>query len=521
METISENWLDIITNEFDIRDSREKNCIPLVNKIQELQRYELENQNDKEEINQLKDNIEKLYISLGKKQSEIEEQKDMNKSLLDEMKEKTNTINQLEIMKKNQEEEINKLNQKDIDNQNLIDKKNDVIQVLQDELLAIKLELNKLEEKNEKLKNDNEIWIKKLKDQANKFAQLLNDQNAGIDESKKPNFQPKSDINFKSQDVFGTVSIPKVTSKIPLNLYNKIITGGNVNCVELSIDGKQIAVGIDKNINVYETESGRPKLVLSGLVKEVTSIDYNFKNDLILGTSFDKSIKIWNINGSSKDVLTGHTNKVSSAKFTIDNDIISCSQDRTVKLWSLNTGSCVNSIFTHSSCNDLDLLNNSGTMVVTAHLDNSLKIWDMHNKKLIQEVSSIHSSAVISVQVSPAQNEILSLSRDNTIKTIDIRMYKNLLTFRDDNLRIANNNQNSCYSADGKYVVCGSGNGSIFFFNTYTNKKEKIIKQSSSPIIKVKWDPFGKNHLYTTEFKNNVIYEWSDKKPLSSEWIDV
>jgi len=40
-------------------------------------------------------------------------------------------------------------------------------------------------------------------------------------------------------------------------------------------------------------------------------------------------------------------------------------------------------------------------MVVTAHLDNSLKIWDMHNKKLIQEVSSIHSSAVISVQVSP------------------------------------------------------------------------------------------------------------------------
>jgi len=70
----------------------------LLIKVQELQRYELENQNDKEEINQLKDNIEKLYISLGKKQSEIEEQKDMNKSLLDEMKEKTNTINQLEIM---------------------------------------------------------------------------------------------------------------------------------------------------------------------------------------------------------------------------------------------------------------------------------------------------------------------------------------------------------------------------------------------------------------------------------------
>jgi len=521
MGTISEKWLDIIINEFDIRDSREKSCIPLVNKIQDLQRYELKNQNDKEKLNQLNDNIEKLYISLGKKQSEIEEQKDMYKSLLDEMKEKTNTINQLEIMKTNQEEEIKKLNQKDIDNQNLLDKKNDAIQVLQDELLAIKLELNKLEEKNEKLKNDNEIWIKKLKDQAIKFAQLLNDQNAGVDASKKPSFEPKSDINFKSQDVFDTVSIPKVTSKIPLNLYNRIVTGGNVNCMELSIDGKQIAVGIDNKINVYETESGRPKLVLSGLVREITSIDHNFKNDLILGTSYDRSINIWSINGSSKNVLNGHTNKVSSAKFTIDNNIISCSQDRTVKLWDLNSSTCIDSIFTHSSCNDLDLLNNSGTMVVTAHLDNSLKIWDIHNKKLIQEVSSIHSSAVISVEVSPAQNEILSLSRDNTIKTVDIRMFKNLLTFRDDNLRIANSNQNSCYSADGKYVICGSGNGLLFFFNTYANKKEKVIKQSSTPIIKVKWDPFGKNRLYTTESRNNIIYEWSDKKPLSSEWIDV
>eukprot|EP00833_Pecoramyces_ruminatium_P010601 jgi/Orpsp1_1/1184633/evm.model.c7180000090317.1 len=265
---------------------------------------------------------------------------------------------------------------------------------------------------------------------------------------------------------------------------------------------------------------GRPKSVLTGLIKEITSVDYNFKNDLILGSSYDKSIKIWNINGSSKDVLTGHTNKVSAAKFNIDNNIISCSQDRTIKYWDLNTGSCSTSIFTHSSCNDLDLLNSSGTMVVTAHLDNSLKIWDIHNKKLIQEISSIHSSPVISVEVSPAQNELLTLSRDNTLKTIDVRMYKNLLTFRDDNLRIVNNTQNACFSADGKFVICGSGNGTIFFFNTYANKKEKVLKQSSTPIINVKWDPSGNNNLYTSEFKNNIIYEWSDKKPISSEWVD-
>lgn len=522
METTSEKWFNIILNEFDIRDRKEKSCNQYINEIQELQKFQLENQQHKEKILKLKDSIEKLYISLGRKQSEIEEQKDINKQLTVEIQEKAKTINELEEIKEKQEEEIKRLNQKDIDNTNLCDKKNDVIQVLQDEVLALKLELTKLEEKNVKLKNENEIWIKQLKDQANKFAQLLNEQNAKVDSSKKPQFDHKAEITFKTDDMFSISSSPKVASKIPINLYGKIVTGGGyVNCMELSFSGKQICVGIDKKVNIYETESGRPKSVLTGLVKEVTSVDFNNKDSLILGTSYDKSIKIWNANGSSKDVLTGHTNKVSKAKFTYDNTIISCSQDRTVKVWDINSGSCKSSLFTHSSCNNLDLINNTGTMVVTAHLDNSIKIWDMHNQKLIQEITSIHSSPVISAEVSPTGNEILSLSRDNTLKTIDLRMYKNLLTFRDDNLRIVNNTQNACYSSDGKYAICGSGNGTIYFFNTFANKKEKVIKESSTPIINVKWDSTGKNMLYTSEFKNNIIYIWSDKKPLSSEWIDV
>jgi len=520
METISEKWFDLIINEFDIRDNREQCNNYYINEIQELQKYQVENQNNKEEILKLNDNVEKLYISLGKKQSEIEEQMGINKRLTGELQEKDKTINELNEVKVKLEEEIKVLNQKDIDNRNLCDKKNDAIQVLQDEILALKLELTKLEEKNENLKNENEIWVKQLKDQAQKFAQLLNEQNANIDSSKKPHFK-SNDVTFKSDDTFDAVAAHKIPSKIPVILYSKIVAGGPVNCMELSNNGKEICVGVDKKLYIYETETGRFKSALTGLVKEVTSVSYSPKDNFILGSSYDKSIRIWNANGTSKDVLTGHTNKVSVAKFTSNNNIVSCSQDRTVKLWDLNTGSCSVSLFTHSSCNCLDLMESSGTLVVTAHLDNSLKIWDLHNKQLIQEITNIHSSPVISVEVSPVGNEMLSLSRDNTLKTVDLRMYKNLQTFREDNLRTFNNSQNACYSPDGKYAICGSGNGSIYYFNTFTSKKEKVVKQNSIPIMKVKWDTTGKNILYSSEFKNNIIHVWSDNKPLLSEWIDV
>jgi len=521
MKTDKEKWYNLILTEFDIRDTKEKCNNYYIGEIQELQKYQVDNQNSKEEIIQLKDDINKLYISLGKKQSEIEELKDINKRITEELQDKSKTINELENSKTQCEEEIKRLNQKDVDNMNLCEKKNEAIQVLQDEILAMKLELTKLEEKNVTLKNENDIWVKKLKDQANEFAQLLNEQNATVDSSKKPKLGGDSNHTFNTSDIFGSNVIHKVASKIPIYIYSKIVTGNPVNCIEISNDGKEMCVGIDKKIFIYETETGRPKLSLSGLSQEVTSISYSPQNNLILGSSYDKSIRIWNANGSTKDALTGHTNKVSAAKFTSENNIVSCSQDRTIKLWDIKSGYCKTSIFTHSSCNDIDFFDSSGTMVVTAHLDNSLKIWDVHNKKLIQEITNIHSSPVISTKVSPIGNEILSLSRDNTLKTIDIRTYKTLLTFRDDDLRTFNNSQNACYSPDGKYAVCGSGNGTIYFFNIFNNKKEKVLKQNNVPIMKIKWDTSGKNIIYTTEFKSNIITVWSDKQPLSSGWIDV
>ena len=56
---------------------------------------------------------------------------------------------------------------------------------------------------------------------------------------------------------------------------------------------------------------------------------------LIASASEDKTIKLWNRDGSEQRTLRGHTARVWGVAFSPDNQIIaSASQDKTVKLWN-------------------------------------------------------------------------------------------------------------------------------------------------------------------------------------------
>ncbi len=110
-------------------------------------------------------------------------------------------------------------------------------------------------------------------------------------------------------------------------------------------------------------------------MQSVMSVDFNKKDDLILGGSTDHSVKVWSMNGRIQHSLMGHIGKVYTAKFSASDRIVSGSHDRTLKIWDLTKGYCVKTLFTLSSCNDLCILDNDGNVIVSGHLDNGIRIW--------------------------------------------------------------------------------------------------------------------------------------------------
>jgi len=70
----------------------------------------------------------------------------------------------------------------------------------------------------------------------------------------------------------------------------------------------------------------------------------------LISGSYDKTIKIWDMNtGLCVNTLNGHSESIWSIALTPDGTrIVSGSEDKSVKIWSLQSGSCLKTLVGHS-----------------------------------------------------------------------------------------------------------------------------------------------------------------------------
>ena len=60
----------------------------------------------------------------------------------------------------------------------------------------------------------------------------------------------------------------------------------------------------------------------------------------VASCSFDKTIKIWDVNkGDCVQILNGHSDKVICVLFHSDGYLITCSNDKTIKIWEQDKNS--------------------------------------------------------------------------------------------------------------------------------------------------------------------------------------
>ncbi|EXX54110.1 Asc1p [Rhizophagus irregularis DAOM 197198w] len=230
---------------------------------------------------------------------------------------------------------------------------------------------------------------------------------------------------------------------------------------------------------------------------------------MVAGASNDNAARLWHLKtGRIRLTLTGHVGKVYSARFNGDSTkVITGSHDRTIKVWDLQKGYCIRTIFSFSSCNDVVPLDDEGTTLVSGHLDNNLRFWDVRSGKDIKELTGIHLGQITSVSVSPDGAKVLTNSRDNTLKIVDLRTYDVEQTLHSDGYKTGANWARACFSPDGRYVAAGSLDGTIFYWNIQKSKLEKTTKDHIAPICGVSWSPRG-GQLFSAD-KDRTVCIWT------------
>lgn len=157
-----------------------------------------------------------------------------------------------------------------------------------------------------------------------------------------------------------------------------------------------------------------PKLVLPiGHTKSVNYVQFSPDGKKIVTFSNDKTVKIWDvITGSILADLTGHTNYVTVGKFSPDGKrVATASDDSTAKIWDAVTGKLLIDLKGHKGYISTVQFSPDGKRVVTASGDTTVKIWDAATGKLLLDLKE-HFAQVNNVQFSPDGTKVVTASED-------------------------------------------------------------------------------------------------------------
>ncbi|KAG0221636.1 hypothetical protein BGX31_009658, partial [Mortierella sp. GBA43] len=202
-------------------------------------------------------------------------------------------------------------------------------------------------------------------------------------------------------------------------------TGHNASVLCLQYDESRIVSGSsDTTIIVWDLENGKVVQRLTGHADSVLSL--RFEKDVVVSCSKDRTVKIWKIStGEMIRTLSGHRAAVNAVQFSSESAaaspfpgsprvVVSASGDKTIKIWSFETGECLRTLEGHAR--GIACIQFEGNIVVSGSSDRSIRIWDVARGECIRTLDG-HDGLVRTLQFSGER--IISGGYDETLKIWD------------------------------------------------------------------------------------------------------
>lgn len=298
---------------------------------------------------------------------------------------------------------------------------------------------------------------------------------------------------------------------------------GGTHRVAFTPGGDVLATaGDDRTVALFDAGSGNPTGPerLTGSTGAMLDVDFSGGDGggagsvlMVLGAGTDRAVRLWDATtGRTRHTLTGHAEKVVSAKFCPWNyaRAVSCSHDRTIKVWDLERGFCKASIMCASNCNSVTY-GESAAVVISGHYDGAARIWDLRQKPGAAcdpvEVRG-HSQHVTAVTMMPTnRSQFITSSRDNTLKLVDLRSGRGdvVRTLKASGYRSGTQWANPCVAPDGRHVVAGGSDGGVFVWNVNDGGLKVTLRGHDVAVATCAWSQSG---LVTAD-KNGVAIVWS------------
>jgi WD40 repeat protein len=243
--------------------------------------------------------------------------------------------------------------------------------------------------------------------------------------------------------------------------------------------------------------------ILEGHTEAVYCVAVSPDGQQIVSSSEDHTVRVWNAQtGDQRAVLKGHSEGVTDASFSPDGQqIVSCSHDKTVRVWNALTSDQVAVLKGHSWAVNSASFSPDGQQIVSGSDDKTVRIWHAQTGNQVAVLKG-HSEWVSDASFSPDGHQIVSGSRDNTIRVWNAQTGDQAAVLRGHFSAV----DSVSFSPDGQQIVSGSEDLTIRIWNARTGDQVAVLKGHFNWVASASFSPDGQQIVSGSDDKTVRIW---------------
>ncbi|EAZ89725.1 WD40 domain-containing protein [Crocosphaera chwakensis] len=189
---------------------------------------------------------------------------------------------------------------------------------------------------------------------------------------------------------------------------------------------------------------------LEGHEDVITRVKYSPDGQTLATASWDKTLKIWQPDGTLLHTLKGHSDAVWSVNYSPNGEyLVSASRDKTAKIWRVKDGQELTTLKVNQDWVACVGFSSDGQIIATMGWHGIIYLWNLQGE-LITSFPT-HKAPVVAIHVNPQTKMVATASRDGTAKIWNFQGQE-LATLRGHQDWVMYVN----FSLDGQTLITGS-----------------------------------------------------------------
>ncbi len=269
---------------------------------------------------------------------------------------------------------------------------------------------------------------------------------------------------------------------------------------------------LEAQVALYSAVSNlRERRVLMGHDKLISQANLSPDGQRIVTASDDKTARLWDVNTGQEVVqFIGHDDEVWDAQFSPKGErIVTASKDNTARLWREN-GEAISILKGHQDAVYHAEFSPDGQLVVTASKDKTARLWDAKSGQPIAVLEG-HQHAVRYATFSPNGQFVVTASFDKTARLWDVNTHQPVFEPLKQDRAI----WYVAFSPEGERIVTASTDKTAAVWNTQTGEQVSRFRGHEGFVNQAEFSPDGLRVVTASSDKTARLWDVQTGKQLA------